>query len=95
VLRDHFHQAAPAGTIADASRPKVPVIVAPVNECRECQVALAWLLARSQPPIIPIPGASTVAQLDEILAAVELTLDTETVGRLDEAGRSQAAGAAA
>jgi aryl-alcohol dehydrogenase-like predicted oxidoreductase len=59
------------------------------------QVALAWILAKSQPPIIPIPGASTVAQLDEILAAAELTLDAETVGRLDEAGRSLAAEAAA
>jgi aryl-alcohol dehydrogenase-like predicted oxidoreductase len=59
------------------------------------QVALAWLLAKSQPPIIPVPGASSVAQLDEILAAAELTLDAETVGRLDEAGRSLAAETAA
>lgn len=53
------------------------------------QVVLAWLLARTQPPIIPIPGASTVAQLDEILAATELALDEDTVRRLDQAGRSE------
>lgn len=49
---------------------------------------LAWLLARSQPGIIPIPGASTVAQLDEILGATGLSLDEETIRRLDQAGSS-------
>jgi aryl-alcohol dehydrogenase-like predicted oxidoreductase len=52
------------------------------------QVVLAWLLARSRPAIIPVPGAGSVAQLDEILAATELTLDAETITRLDQAGRS-------
>ena len=49
------------------------------------QMVLAWLLA-SRPPIIPIPGASSVAQLDELLGATELTLDEATMTRLDEAG---------
>lgn len=52
------------------------------------QVVLAWLLAKSRPAIIPVPGAGSVAQLDEILAATELTLDAETISRLDQAGRS-------
>lgn len=52
------------------------------------QVVLAWLLA-SRPAIIPIPGASSVAQLDEILAATQLTLDEATMTRLDEAGRTE------
>ena len=51
------------------------------------QVVLAWMLARSGPSIIPIPGASTVKQLDEILAATELTLDDDAIRRLDQAGR--------
>jgi aryl-alcohol dehydrogenase-like predicted oxidoreductase len=50
------------------------------------QVVLAWLLARSRPGIIPIPGASTVAQLDEILSATSLSLEDEVIRRLDEAG---------
>jgi len=50
------------------------------------QVALAWLL-HQDPPVIPIPGASSVAQLDEILAAAELKLDDATLERLDRAGR--------
>ena len=51
------------------------------------QVVLAWLLAKSEPPVIPLPGASSVAQLDAILSASELTLDAETIDRLDRAGR--------
>jgi aryl-alcohol dehydrogenase-like predicted oxidoreductase len=51
------------------------------------QVVLAWMLAKSQPPVIPIPGASSVTQLNEILAATELTLDLETVRELDMAGK--------
>jgi aryl-alcohol dehydrogenase-like predicted oxidoreductase len=50
------------------------------------QVVLAWLLG-SRPPIIPIPGASSVAQLEELLGATGLTLDEATMTRLDEAGQ--------
>ncbi|HEX6673467.1 MAG TPA: aldo/keto reductase [Actinomycetes bacterium] len=50
------------------------------------QVVLAWL-AQGQPPMIPIAGASSVAQLDELLGAVGLRLDEEVRGRLDAAGR--------
>jgi aryl-alcohol dehydrogenase-like predicted oxidoreductase len=49
------------------------------------QVVLAWLM-RSDPPVIPIPGASSVAQLDEILGATELTLDDAQLARLSGAG---------
>lgn len=51
------------------------------------QVVLAWLAA-SRPSIIPIAGASTVEQLEELLGAADLTLDTETMARLDRAGRT-------
>lgn len=51
------------------------------------QVVLAWLLA-ARPTIVPIPGASSVDQLDEMLGATELVLDEATMARLDEAGRS-------
>jgi len=39
------------------------------------QVALAWLLARSQ-YILPIPGTSSITHFDENLKAVELSLTT-------------------
>jgi aryl-alcohol dehydrogenase-like predicted oxidoreductase len=49
------------------------------------QVVLAWLIG-GQVPIIPLAGASSVAQLDESLAAADLELTAEQRARLDEAG---------
>jgi len=46
------------------------------------QVALAWLLG-GQAPALPIVGASSVAQLDEALGAVDLVLDGDVRARLD------------
>ncbi|MGH3400420.1 MAG: aldo/keto reductase [Streptosporangiaceae bacterium] len=54
------------------------------------QVVLAWLL-HQDPPVLPIAGASSVAQLDEIIGATELKLDEATRQRLDRAGRDGAA----
>jgi aryl-alcohol dehydrogenase-like predicted oxidoreductase len=45
------------------------------------QVAIAWLLQRS-PVIAPIPGTSSVAHLEENLAAASLTLSVEERDRL-------------
>ena len=42
------------------------------------QVALAWLLSRS-PVILPIPGTTSVAHLEENVAAASLRLDPEEV----------------
>ncbi len=50
------------------------------------QVVLAWLL-HQDPPVLPVAGASSVAQLDEIIGATELKLDEATRQRLDRAGR--------
>ena len=54
------------------------------------QVALAWLLRRS-PAILPIPGTSRVAHLEENVAAAALELDDEAVRALDEASRALSA----
>jgi aryl-alcohol dehydrogenase-like predicted oxidoreductase len=48
------------------------------------QVALAWLLQRSS-IMLPIPGTSSVAHLEENVAGAGLKLDLETVNALDEA----------
>ena len=48
------------------------------------QVVLAWLTG-AEVPIIPLVGASSVAQLDESLAAVDLELTAEQRARLDAA----------
>ncbi len=49
------------------------------------QVALAWLLQRA-PNILLIPGTSSVGHLHENLAAVDLTLDSDAVAKLDRIG---------
>lgn len=48
------------------------------------QVVLAWLID-AEVPAIPLVGASSVAQLDESLAAVDLELTAEQRARLDAA----------
>jgi aryl-alcohol dehydrogenase-like predicted oxidoreductase len=54
------------------------------------QVALAWLAHR--PGITaPIASATSVAQLKEIAAAIDLKLDTETTAALDQASAWRAA----
>ncbi len=50
------------------------------------QLVLAWLM-QGQPPMIPVVGASTVAQLEELLGAVDLHLDGEVRELLAAAGR--------
>jgi len=51
------------------------------------QVALAWLLKRS-PVILPIPGTSKVAHLEENVAAAGLTLSDAEFDALDKTGRA-------
>jgi pyridoxine 4-dehydrogenase len=46
------------------------------------QVALAWLLHHS-PVMLPIPGTSSVAHLEENVAAAALSLDRETMTELE------------
>jgi aryl-alcohol dehydrogenase-like predicted oxidoreductase len=49
------------------------------------QLALAWLLKRS-PVMLPIPGTSKVAHLEENVAAAEITLSDEEFETLAAAG---------
>jgi pyridoxine 4-dehydrogenase len=51
------------------------------HNCTPAQLALAWLLARS-PVMVPIPGTSKIAHLDENIAAVRVVLDPTTVTEL-------------
>ncbi len=53
------------------------------------QVALAWTLKRS-PVMLPIPGTSKVAHLEENAAAASLTLSDEDFATLDAAGKGDA-----
>ena len=51
------------------------------------QIALAWLLKRS-PVMLPIPGTSKVAHLEENVAAAGIELSDTDFAELDRAGRA-------
>lgn len=55
--------------------------VAAKHGATAAQVSIAWLLHRS-PVILPIPGTSKVAHLEENVAAASIRLDAEDLARL-------------
>jgi aryl-alcohol dehydrogenase-like predicted oxidoreductase len=52
------------------------------------QVALAWLIARPS-VTAPIASATSTAQLDELIAATRLKLDTDAMQALDRGSACQ------
>lgn len=50
--------------------------------CSDAQLALAWLLARGE-HVLPIPGTTRIAHLEDNLGAAALTLDAATLAELD------------
>lgn len=58
--------------------------IAKAHDATPAQVALAWLLARS-PVVLPIPGTSKVAHLEENLAAAWIELTAAEVDDLSAA----------
>lgn len=50
--------------------------------CTPAQLALAWLLHKA-PHIIPIPGTSSVQHLQEDVAAADVMLSADLIGRLE------------
>jgi aryl-alcohol dehydrogenase-like predicted oxidoreductase len=61
--------------------------VAAAHDATRRQVALAWLLERSD-VTLPIPGTSNVEHLEENVAAADLELTGEDLAALDRHGRS-------
>jgi pyridoxine 4-dehydrogenase len=70
------------GGLADTAGPIDDVVGA--TGATPSQVALAWLLALS-PVVLPIPGTSKVAHLEENVAAAELALSPDQVAALTAA----------
>ena len=56
--------------------------IAEKHEASTRQIALAWLLARS-PCMLPIPGTSSIAHLEENIASATISLDSADVRALD------------
>ena len=71
-----------SGTLAEPGGPVAEV--AQRLDATPAQVALAWLLQRSS-VMLPIPGTSSIAHLEENTAARDLVLDRESVEKLDAA----------
>ncbi|HLW90448.1 MAG TPA: aldo/keto reductase [Roseiarcus sp.] len=64
--------------------------VAHRHKATPSQIALAWVLKRS-PVMLPIPGTSKIAHLEENVAAAEITLTDEEFASLDRGGRKRSA----
>ena len=62
--------------------------IAKAHDATPSQIALAWVLKRS-PVMLPIPGTSKVAHLEENVAAVDFTLSDQEFAALDRAGRKE------
>jgi aryl-alcohol dehydrogenase-like predicted oxidoreductase len=60
--------------------------IAAAHEATHAQLALAWLLRRS-PVMLPIPGTSSVAHLEENCAAAGVALTDEEYDALTAAGQ--------
>jgi pyridoxine 4-dehydrogenase len=73
---------AKAGSILDS--------LAKAHNAAPSQIALAWVLKRS-PVMLPIPGTSKVAHLEENVAAVGIQLSDEEFAALDREGRKERA----
>ena len=78
----YFPVAAGALTGSDAQVGKVAAAVG----ATPAQVALAWLLHKS-PVVLPIPGTSSLAHLEENCAAALVRLDDQQMADLDSLGR--------
>jgi aryl-alcohol dehydrogenase-like predicted oxidoreductase len=74
-----------AGQVTGASSP-ISRVAARLH-ASPSQVALAWLLARS-PVVLPIPGTSKVAHLEENVAAVDLKIDQNAIQELGGLARA-------
>src|SRR5579862_293167 len=68
-----------------AARPLIDALraIAEAHDATPAQVALAWLIRRSN--VVAIPGASSVAQVEQNAAAADIELDDDEDGRLTAA----------
>ena len=58
-------------------------VLAEKAECSRAQLALAWLLSRGE-HVIPIPGTTSLAHMEENFAAAEVKLDAALIDELDK-----------
>jgi pyridoxine 4-dehydrogenase len=78
----------PLGAGGLAKSQSVLASVAQRHKATPGQIALAWLLKRSS-VMLPIPGTSKVAHLQENVAAAGIKLSDADFAELDKAGRAR------
>jgi aryl-alcohol dehydrogenase-like predicted oxidoreductase len=72
----------------DLAKPGSPLdAVAKTRGATPSQIALAWILKRS-PVILPIPGTSKVAHLEENVAAADIQLSDAEFSAIDRASKN-------
>jgi len=78
-----------AGKLLKPDQPAAQTLtkIAASHSASVAQLSLAWLLARS-PVLLPIPGTSKVAHLEENVAAADLKLTTQEMSDLESAASS-------
>jgi pyridoxine 4-dehydrogenase len=57
------------------------------HNCSPAQLAIAWLLARS-PVMLPIPGTSKIAHLEENIGSVHVAIEPNTMAEIAPSGAS-------
>jgi pyridoxine 4-dehydrogenase len=72
-----------AGSLAEPGGPLAEIAAA--HDATPAQIAIAWLLARSE-VMLPIPGTSSVEHLEENVAAAGIELSDEEIEGLNAAG---------
>jgi pyridoxine 4-dehydrogenase len=79
-----------AGKILRPDHPSAQALsrIAARHNATPAQLSLAWLLQRS-PVMLPIPGTSKVAHLDENIAAATLHLSAEELAEMETAAQPQ------
>jgi len=74
-----------AGPDADARLAAVDAVAAEASATGN-QVVLAWMMAQDAPRVLPLIGARTFDQYLECIEALDVTLTSDQLSRLDNAG---------
>jgi aryl-alcohol dehydrogenase-like predicted oxidoreductase len=86
LAADDFRRTQPRFAAENAERNRALLAsfaaIAAEKGCTPAQLALAWLLAQG-PDVIPIPGTTKVARLDENLGAADVALSARDLARID------------
>jgi aryl-alcohol dehydrogenase-like predicted oxidoreductase len=86
LAADDFRRTQPRFSTDNAARNRALLAafaaIAGDKGCTPAQLALAWLLAQGR-DVVPIPGTTRVARLEENLGAVDVALSARDLARID------------